>query len=243
MEQDARATCERAGEGDALRFSAGEAQGVALAARSHVARASAPRRAVLLHSTARFAASCSARRSRTTRHARHREAERFGALVLERWKGDPMNVLITGANGIRQPPRRAKRGHTIFSACRNEAKTRPVMEENGGRPARRCPAPEAAALDNLASVKKCAAEFNAKNIPLHVLRSQGRTGAREGRHESGLRDHLASITSPFALELERRSPRNLARELVVGRSREAHHHADRLLRRRRAPPRVGASPR
>lgn len=83
-----------------------------------------------------------------------------------------MNVLITGANtgiGAATAKDLARRGMTIFFACRNEAKTRPVMEaitkETGNNDLHFLEL----ALDDLASVKKCAEQFNAKGIPLHVL--------------------------------------------------------------------------
>ena len=83
-----------------------------------------------------------------------------------------MNVLITGANtgiGAATAKDLAKRGHTIFFACRNEAKTRPVMEEITKETGNKDLHFLELALDDLASVKKCAADFNAKNLPLHVL--------------------------------------------------------------------------
>lgn len=81
-------------------------------------------------------------------------------------------TLITGANtGIGAETARglARRGHTIFFACRSEAKTRPVMEAIAKE------SPNAKLhflelhLDDLDSVRACAAKFKALNEPLHVL--------------------------------------------------------------------------
>lgn len=81
-------------------------------------------------------------------------------------------VLITGANtgiGAATAAELARRGARVYFACRNEAKTRPVMDEiakktgNGDLHFIECK------LDDLASVKKCADAFRAKNEALHVL--------------------------------------------------------------------------
>jgi NAD(P)-dependent dehydrogenase (short-subunit alcohol dehydrogenase family) len=81
-------------------------------------------------------------------------------------------TLITGANtGIGAETARglAKRGHVVFFACRSEAKTRPVMDaitRETGNPHLHFLELH---LDDLQSVRACAAKFKALQQPLHVL--------------------------------------------------------------------------
>jgi NAD(P)-dependent dehydrogenase (short-subunit alcohol dehydrogenase family) len=81
-------------------------------------------------------------------------------------------TLITGANtGIGAETARglAKHGHRVFFACRSEAKTRPVMDaiarETGNADLHFLELH----LDDLASVRACAAKFRERGEPLHVL--------------------------------------------------------------------------
>ncbi len=81
-------------------------------------------------------------------------------------------VLITGANtgiGAATAKEFVRRGARVFFACRSEAKTRPVMDaiakETGNADLHFLEL----ALDDLASVQRCAAQFDARHEPLHVL--------------------------------------------------------------------------
>ncbi|PZR06665.1 MAG: SDR family oxidoreductase [Archangium gephyra] len=81
-------------------------------------------------------------------------------------------VLITGANtgiGAATATELARRGARVYFACRNEAKTRPVMNEIAKQTGNDDLHFLELKLDDLESVKKCAAEFKAKQEPLHVL--------------------------------------------------------------------------
>lgn len=136
-----------------------------------------------------------------------------------------MNVLITGANtgiGAATAKELARRGMTVFFACRSEAKTRPVMEaiarETGNSQLHFLEL----ALDDLASVKKCAADFNAKGLPLHVLvlnaglaRVKGVT--RQGFETTFGVNHLGHFL--LTLELERALIAGAPSRVVVVASR------------------------
>lgn len=81
-------------------------------------------------------------------------------------------VLITGANtgiGAATAAELARRGARVYFACRNEAKTRPVMDDIARRTGNSDLHFLELALDDLASVQRCAAGFRAKNEALHVL--------------------------------------------------------------------------
>lgn len=107
-------------------------------------------------------------------------------------------ILITGAtSGIGRitAERLAEAGAHVFLACRSEEKTRQTIEEirahcqqiNGVQPQI-----EFLPLDlaSLASVRVCAAEFLARNLPLHVLiNNAGLAGAR-GKTEDGFEIHF-----------------------------------------------------
>jgi len=82
-------------------------------------------------------------------------------------------ALVTGANsGIGRVTARtlALQGWHVFLACRDEAKTRPVLEElaqasGGGAKAEFLPLD----LGDFGSVRQCAAQFLARKLPLHLL--------------------------------------------------------------------------
>lgn len=81
-------------------------------------------------------------------------------------------VLITGANtgiGAATAAELARRGARVYFACRNEAKTRPVMDEIAKKTGNSDLHFLELKLDDLESVKRCAAGFKARNEPLHVL--------------------------------------------------------------------------
>lgn len=98
-------------------------------------------------------------------------------------------ALVTGANsGIGRVTARtlALSGWHVFLACRDEAKTRPVLDEiaaasGGAARAEFLPLD----LGDLRSVRECAAAFLARKLPLHLLvANAGLAGAR-GQTKSG----------------------------------------------------------
>lgn len=81
-------------------------------------------------------------------------------------------TLITGANtGIGAQTARglAKLGHTVYFACRSEAKTRPVMDAIAKETGNDRLHFLELHLDDLQSVRACAAKFKKTGEPLHVL--------------------------------------------------------------------------
>lgn len=81
-------------------------------------------------------------------------------------------VLITGANtgiGAATAERLARLGFRVFFACRSEAKTRPVMQAIAAATKNDDLHFLELALDDLASVRRCADAFLARGEPLHVL--------------------------------------------------------------------------
>lgn len=117
-------------------------------------------------------------------------------------------VLITGANtgiGAATATELARRGARVYFACRNEAKTRPVMEEISKRTGNKDLHFLELKLDDLASVKKCAAEFKAKNEPLHVLLLNAGLARVKGVTQQGFEmtfgvNHLGHILLTVELE-------------------------------------------
>ncbi|MBA3652627.1 MAG: SDR family oxidoreductase [Actinobacteria bacterium] len=92
-------------------------------------------------------------------------------------------ILITGANtgiGKATAEALADDGHRLYLACRNEAKTRPVIEEiaaaTGNTDVHFLPLD----LTSLASVRACAAQFLAEDVPLHVLVNNAGVGGQQG---------------------------------------------------------------
>jgi retinol dehydrogenase 12 len=145
-----------------------------------------------------------------------------------------MNVLITGANtgiGAATAKELARRGATVFFACRSEAKTRPVMDaitkETGNTNLHFLEL----ALDDLESVKKCAAAFNAKSIPLNVLVLNAGLARVKGVTKQGFEttfgvNHLGHFL--LTLELERALTQAAPSRVVVVASR-AHERTDKQL--------------
>jgi len=81
-------------------------------------------------------------------------------------------VLITGANtgiGAATAEQLARLDFRVFFACRSEAKTRPVTQAIAAATKNDDLHFLELALDDLASVRRCADAFLAKNEPLHVL--------------------------------------------------------------------------
>lgn len=98
-------------------------------------------------------------------------------------------ALVTGANsGIGRVTARelALRGYHVFLACRSEDKTRPVLDEIARRSAGSAKA-EFLSLDlgDLASVRRCAATFLARRLPLHVLICNAGVSGQKGLTPSG----------------------------------------------------------
>lgn len=98
-------------------------------------------------------------------------------------------VLITGANtGIGRVTARelALRGAHVFLACRSQAKTQVVLDEIAQRSGGTAKA-EFIALDlgDLDSVRRCADEFLARDLPLHVLINNAGLAGQKGMTASG----------------------------------------------------------
>jgi len=94
--------------------------------------------------------------------------------------------LVTGANtgiGKATAVELAQRGGKVFLACRNEEKTKPVLEEisaAGGDSVFL-----SLDLGDLDSVRKCASEFLARDEPLHVLLNNAGLAGTRGITKSG----------------------------------------------------------
>jgi NAD(P)-dependent dehydrogenase (short-subunit alcohol dehydrogenase family) len=97
-------------------------------------------------------------------------------------------ALITGGNsGIGNVTARelAAKGMRVFLTCRNQARGRPVVEEiqeRTGNPDVECLELELGEFD---SVRRCAEDFLARNLPLHVLVNNAGIGVQRGLTPSG----------------------------------------------------------
>ena len=143
-------------------------------------------------------------------------------------------VLITGANtgiGAATAKELARRGARVFFACRSEAKTRPVMDaiakETGNGDLHFLEL----ALDDLASVAKCAATFKARGEPLHVLINNAGLARVKGVTKQGFETTFGvNHLGPFllTLELEGALKAGAPSRVVVVASR-AHERASRPI--------------
>jgi retinol dehydrogenase-12 len=92
------------------------------------------------------------------------------------------NVFITGANtGIGRVTARelAKRGAHVFVACKSRERTQALLDEVAAIPGAGPIEWLALDLGDLASVRQCAAEFLARNVPVHILiNNAGLAGTR-----------------------------------------------------------------
>lgn len=98
-------------------------------------------------------------------------------------------ALVTGANsGIGRVTARtlALQGWHVFLACRDEAKTRPVLEDIAAASGGTAKA-EFLALDlgDLGSVRQCAEQFLARKLPLHLLVANAGLAGSPGMTQSG----------------------------------------------------------
>jgi len=101
----------------------------------------------------------------------------------------PKVALVTGANsGIGRVAARelALRGYHVFLACRDRARTQPVLEDiqaasGGTAQAEYLPLD----LGNLDSVRRCAALFVERKLPLHLLIANAGLAGQRGQTESG----------------------------------------------------------
>jgi NAD(P)-dependent dehydrogenase (short-subunit alcohol dehydrogenase family) len=97
-------------------------------------------------------------------------------------------AIVTGANsGIGKETARglAATGMHVFITCRTQAKGQPVVEEfreQTGNQKVECLAME---LGDFDSVRRCAAEFLERDLPLHVLVNNAGIGVQRGLTESG----------------------------------------------------------
>jgi retinol dehydrogenase-12 len=97
-------------------------------------------------------------------------------------------AIVTGANtGIGRATafELANRGAQVLLACRSADKTAPVVEEIARQTGN--PRVELVALDlgDLDSVRKCASEFLARGLPLHLLINNAGLGGHRGLTRSG----------------------------------------------------------
>ncbi|MDP3151215.1 MAG: SDR family oxidoreductase [Archangium sp.] len=139
------------------------------------------------------------------------------------------NVLITGANtgiGAETAKELARRGATVFFACRSEEKTRPVMEaitkETGNSNLHFLEL----ALDDLASVQRCAAAFNAKNVKLDVLILNAGLARVKGVTKQGFEttfgvNHLGHFLLTLELQRSLAAPSRVV--VVASRAHERTH--------------------
>lgn len=136
--------------------------------------------------------------------------------------------FVTGANtgiGVVTATALAGRGGKVFLACRSAEKTRPVVEalRAAGGDA------EFLTLDlaNLASVRRCAADFLARGEPLHVLLNNAGLAGTRGLTKDGFElafgtNHLGPfLLTTLLLPLLRAS----APARIVNVSSKAHYNA------------------
>ncbi len=134
-------------------------------------------------------------------------------------------VLITGANtgiGAATAKDLARRGARVFFACRSEAKTRPVMEAIAKDTGNADLHFLELALDDLASVQRCATAFVARGEPLHVLVLNAGLARVKGVTQQGFEltfgvNHLGHFL--LTLELERALVDGAPSRVVVVASR------------------------
>ena len=143
-------------------------------------------------------------------------------------------VIITGANsGIGRVTARelALQGAHVFLACRSEARTLPVLEEIASLSGGQAKA-EFLPLDlgDLDSVRRCAALFLARNLPLHLLINNAGLAGSKGLSVSGFELTFGTchvghflLTSLLLERLKASAP---ARIVVV--ASRAHRHVKGL---------------
>lgn len=140
-------------------------------------------------------------------------------------------ALVTGANtGIGRVTARtlALQGAHVFLACRSEANTRPVLDEiaalsGGSARAEFLPLD----LGDFASVRRCAANFLARDLPLHILVDNAGLAGQPGMTASGFELTFGTChVGHFLLTrllLDRLKASAPARVVVV--ASKAHRHA------------------
>jgi len=140
-------------------------------------------------------------------------------------------ALITGANtgiGRVTATALALQGVHVFLACRSQAKTAPVLDDIAKRSGGTARA-EYLPLDlgDLASVRQCAADFLARNLPLHLLVNNAGLAGQKGFTASGFEltfgvCHVGHFLLTQLL-LDRLKASAPARIVVV--ASKAHRHA------------------
>lgn len=135
-------------------------------------------------------------------------------------------ILITGANtgiGAQTARELARRGATVYFACRSEPKTRPVMDtiaKETGNPNLHF---LELALDDLSSVQRCAAAFNTKQVKLDVLILNAGVARVQGVTKQGFEttfgvNHLGHFLLTLELERSLASPSRVV--VVASRAHE-----------------------
>src|SRR5947209_12961537 len=97
-------------------------------------------------------------------------------------------ILITGANtgiGKATAAALAARGDRLYLACRSEAKTQEAIDEIVGETGNKDLHFLPLDLGDLDSVRACAAEFLAEDVPLHVLINNAGVAGLRGMTDSG----------------------------------------------------------
>ena len=97
-------------------------------------------------------------------------------------------VFITGANtGIGRVTARelAKRGARVFVASKSKERTQALINEVASIPGAQPIEWLALDLGDLASVRRCAAEFLARNVPLHILINNAGLAGTRGQTQDG----------------------------------------------------------
>src|SRR5438034_3066094 len=96
--------------------------------------------------------------------------------------------IVTGANtGIGKITARelARRGAHVILACRSADKTKPVVDEIQRETGNKQVEFVALDLGDLASVRKCAEELLARNVPIHGLINNAGLGGQRGITKDG----------------------------------------------------------
>jgi NAD(P)-dependent dehydrogenase (short-subunit alcohol dehydrogenase family) len=138
------------------------------------------------------------------------------------------NILVTGANtGIGRVTAEvlARRGATVYLACRSEARTAPVIEaiRSAGGKAEFLPLD----LADLTSVRACARAFLAHNQPLHVLVNNAGLGGLRGATKDGFEMHFGTNHLGHFLLTQMLLPRmrESTPARIVNVSSKAHYRA------------------